>query len=833
MKKSKKLLSIFVALCILATFTCIPVAHAENSEEPDPIIELGYVENELLIRINDEDYATSTLASSDICSVVESNLASSLNATVSADYTCPVNDSTSVYVVSIEDIGSANLSIPDLCADINADNVGMYAEPNYLCELTETSLDTGVDLQEFEPLFSLGGVYNDWHLRETFATEALSFCEKKGDNVVVAVLDTGCNFEHEHLKNSMITFELWPYTYHGFNVVDDDYLNDITDNHGHGTAVASVISGSNTTNRVNGISCNSKILPIKITEDGTFPIIKIIEAVEMIKEYNHETVPNSAGALQPVSVINMSFRYLRNITYTSYSTSVRLSLESIADECVLVAGAGNDELNTNKQAAYPAGFQNVIGVMAYDSTRTMADYSNYDKMGYHYNIAAPGSSITVASHSTNNGYNLASGTSFASPIVAGAVALYMSNCPNATIGQIKEHLLESATDRVKPYHQADNIEGHLKLNIVNYLNKGLLNNNSVFSGTCGYDATWTYTHSDRSLVISGTEMINDYTRGDAPWYRFRNLITTCEISDDITYIGNYSFIDLSALNSLDMGSGIEYIGDLSFAYCKKLPTLNMPNNEIEIALGSFLGCSLLTNITLPPSLYSPSNCSYLFQNCTSLSSVTIPTGWTILPDGMFFGCTSLSSVTLPNSIQRIDAVAFKNCCNLANLNLPQNLIEIRPRAFENCTGFTSIELPRSLTKIKSRAFSGCTNLRNITFYDNLTMMQSNIFENCPNLTVSVYYNSMALDYAQNKNINCLIRYRLNPAENSGITFDRTNNSISNLPTGISTDIFSEQYVDLDDGFTLEYETPTTGVISTGTVINVLNEDIILETYTVV
>ena len=64
----------------------------------------------------------------------------------------------------------------------------------------------------------------------------------------------------------------------------------------------------------------------------------------------------------------------------------------------------------------------------------------------------------------------------------------------------------------------------------------LLSFGSVFSGSCGYDSSWTYTHNNRKLVISGTDMIDDYTRGNAPWYRFRNLITTCDISDDIVYI---------------------------------------------------------------------------------------------------------------------------------------------------------------------------------------------------------------------------------------------------------------------------------------------------------
>lgn len=832
MKRFYKLLSLFVSLCILATvFTSLPVvARAENDAE-DPDVEFSYVENELLIRTDNTVYTDSTLASNAVYAAVEANLSCSIDAEISIASFCSVDETASVYSISLDNIDNANISIPDLCADINADNDDIYAEPNYLYELAETSLDTGLELQEFESLVTTNGIYSNWHLRDTFATEALNFCEKKGDDILVAVIDTGCNFNHEHLQNSMITFTMGPDIYHGFNVTGDDYSFDIIDNHGHGTAVASVISGNNTTNNVAGVAYNSKILPIKVISNDSITEYSLIKAIDKIKEYNNHIVGKFEGADQKVSIINMSLARIESSTYKYYDSSIKVALESISDECVLVAAAGNDEMSTKLDSAYPASFDNVIGVMAYDSTRTMAYYSNYDERGYHYNIAAPGSSITVALHSANNSYGLSSGTSFASPIVAGAIALYMSNCPNATIEKVKSDLLSSMTDKVKPYYD-DDVE-HFKLNIVSYLNKGLLTDDSVFSGSCGYDnVTWTYTHSNHSLVISGGDMIDDYTRGNTPWYRFRDLITNCNISDDIVYIGDYAFTDLSVLNDLDLGEGIEYIGDLSFAYCKSLQTLNMPQNEIEIALGSFFGCSSLTNITLPPSLYSPGSCSYLFQNCTALKSIVIPTGWTILPSGMFFGCTSLDSVTLSDALQRIDAVAFKNCYALESLDLPESLVELRPRAFENCTGFTSLEMPRSLTKIGLNVFTGCTGLQSITLYDNITTMRSKIFENCPNVTVKAYYNSVPLTYAQTNEIDYEIMYRINPIENSEIIFDRTNNMILNLPSDVLLEAFSEQYVQLDSGFTLEYETVISGVVSGGTVVKVLKGDTVVETYTV-
>lgn len=838
MRTSKRLFSTFVALCIFATtITFLSIGARAEETEYLPV----YVENEILIQTQNSVYNSEQFATSEVFSIVSEKLEDYADVGITLSPFCSVDETSKACVVSLNNMTDTDISILDLCDDINDDNIAMHAEPNYLYEFTEeSSLDTGLKFEEFESMGTIiGGIASDWHLRDTFAKEAYGFCENKGDDVLVAVIDTGCNFEHEHFQNSMITFTVGPDTLHGYNVTGTAPAFDITDNYGHGTAVSSVISGSNPTNNVTGVAYNSKILPIKASDNGTISEYMVLRAIDKIKEYNNKVVGKFPGAEQKVSVINMSFSRIDSFYFKYYDSTLKDSIESISQDCIIVAAAGNDKTNTMSDAYYPAGFEGVIGVMAYDSSRTMASYSNYDNRGYHYDIAAPGSSITVAAHSSNNGYRIASGTSLASPIVVGAIALYMSNCPNATIATVKNDLLESATDKVKPYYD-DDIE-HEKLNIVSYLNKGLLNDESVFSGSCGYDSNWTYTHSDRSLVITGSDEIDDYIRGSAPWYRFRDLITTCDISDDIYYIGSYCFTDLSELDNIDMGSSTEYIGDLSFAYCKSLVEINIPDNEIEIGLGSFLGCNSITSVVLPSRIYSPDNCSYMFQNCTSLTSVEIPNGWTILPDGMFFGCTSLNSVSLPNTLRRINAVAFKNCYALEDLLLPEGITELRPNVFENCLGLDLLEMPRSLTKLGLKVFKGCVNLQSVTFYDNITTMRNRIFENCPNVTIKAYAKSMAYEYAINNNINCEAMYRLNPVASRGIDIvldeEQPNvfvtGNIEGISSPVALDVFVEQYVELDPGFTLEIETDATGYISTGTIIKVLNGSTERERYTIV
>ena len=102
----------------------------------------------------------------------------------------------------------------------------------------------------------------------------------------------------------------------------------------------------------------------------------------------------------------------------------------------------------------------------------------------------------------------------------------------------------------------------------------------------------------------------------------------------------------------------------------------------------FEGCSNLTSITIPSSITTISGSS--FGSCTSLTSVTIPNNVTRIGDGAFSGCSSLISVTIPNSVTIIDKFAFHGCIGLKSIILGKSVSRIEYYSFANCLELTDV-----------------------------------------------------------------------------------------------------------------------------------------------
>ena len=106
-------------------------------------------------------------------------------------------------------------------------------------------------------------------------------------------------------------------------------------------------------------------------------------------------------------------------------------------------------------------------------------------------------------------------------------------------------------------------------------------------------------------------------------------------------------------------------------------------------------------------------CDSAFWNCSSLTSLTLPSSLQSIGDRAFWNCSSLTSLTLPSSLQSIGDSAFWGCKSLSSLTLPSSLQSIGDRAFWNCSSLISLTLPSSLQSIGGGAFTGCTSLRSV------------------------------------------------------------------------------------------------------------------------
>ena len=112
----------------------------------------------------------------------------------------------------------------------------------------------------------------------------------------------------------------------------------------------------------------------------------------------------------------------------------------------------------------------------------------------------------------------------------------------------------------------------------------------------------------------------------------------------------------------------------------------------------------------------------VFDNCTSLTDITIPDSVTTIGEYAFAGCTLLKSITIPNSVTVIRNKAFRCCASLTNIIIPSSVVTIGRYAFYNCASLKNVTIPNSVTSIGENAFCGCKSLTNITISNSITCL---------------------------------------------------------------------------------------------------------------
>lgn len=280
---------------------------------------------------------------------------------------------------------------------------------------------------------------NQWHLHRINAQGAWDI-SKGNPNVIVAIVDDAVQVNHVDLSDNVYinTGEI------PNNGIDDDgngYIDDymgydIATNSSnpnppqaswsHGTHVAG-ISGAVTDNNIGvaSIGFGIKILGIKATTTAQF----------VTAGYPGITYAADAGA----HIINMSWG-----STGSSATGQNVVNYAYSKGCILVAAAGNDGVSTR---FYPAAYNNVIAVASSASNDTKSNFSNF---GTWIDITAPGSQIR--SLEPFNTYSTKSGTSMASPLVAGLLGLMKSVNPMLTRDQLISCLYSSA-DNINQQNQ--------------------------------------------------------------------------------------------------------------------------------------------------------------------------------------------------------------------------------------------------------------------------------------------------------------------------------------------------------------------------------------------
>ena len=299
-------------------------------------------------------------------------------------------------------IGMSDLHIVDLPPNISETAVLAMLARNPHLKFAE--LDYKV-----APAFVANDPYvgSEWQLPILKTSSAWDVSQ--GAGVTIAILDSGVLATHPDLLPNLVP---------GWNTFDGNTTtSDVT---GHGTAVAgSAAAATNNGTGVAGIAGAAKIMPIRITDSaGSAYYSTIATGVTYAADHGARVANCSYGYLFKTASVQSAGAYMKS------------------KGGLLVVSAGNNGANENAPAT-----SSMITVSATDGNDLLASWSSYGDM---VSVAAPG--VGIWTTSSDGTYRAASGTSFASPIVAGVVALMMSANPALSSAQIESLLFSTAVD---------------------------------------------------------------------------------------------------------------------------------------------------------------------------------------------------------------------------------------------------------------------------------------------------------------------------------------------------------------------------------------------------
>lgn len=669
----------------------------------------------------------------------------------------------------------------------------IYCEPDIIRVMQSTDVDTH-DISDI-----VGGtseyLYQVRDKALSWVSASIGFEDIKDqlgksvlDSVVVGVIDSGVDTDHELLAGRIEETNVNLSTTGEPNSCEDDY--------GHGTHVAGIIAD-------NTLS-NVKIRPYKVLNNqGKCSTIIISVAIDM-------------AVADGVDVINLSLAAEGN------NKVLQESVDAATESGInVVVAAGNDSKDLSENEVAPACIESAITVSSVNDEGYLSKYSNYNGT---IDIAAPGED--VKSSYLNNTYRLLSGTSMAAPVVTAAVAIVHSVYPDKS-GADVESMIKKYAIKVKEA-EGDNRYGAGLVYLKYILDKlprtapvefsvkgGMFSNTFKLTLKCSEaNSTILYVLNPKSdnitigysngteykepLTISvdtkvaavaivrgkmfSTVVKNEYIRSSGSPEDLYDIdssgfitgyvgtevdLTVPETIRGVTVkgIASSTFKNNDRIHSVALPDTAERISSYAFYECGLLETVtgrgivkvdssafqnstisNFPFSQLEkIGSKAFAGCNNLHDVDLSnvrsiesaafeysSSIFEINGDSlqsvgkYAFRG-TEVKKVSLPLV-SVLNIGVFEGCSYLDTIEAPQVIT-LGEGALRNCISMRNINLPK-VANLGKEAFLN-TPVVKIEFPKVQT-VGQRCFGGCSALQSVIL-ESAKNVNGYAFVNCVSL----------------------------------------------------------------------------------------------------
>ena len=402
---------------------------------------------------------------------------------------------------------------------------------------------------------------NAWHVDKVNAPAVWGYNGStgyNGDGVIVAVVDSGVDYNHVDIAGSM-----WDggenYPHHGYDVCNDD--NDPMDDHCHGTHVAGIIAGQGIAGTQTGIAPGAKIMAIKVLDSSGYGFDSdVISGLHFAMYHGADLVNLSAGD-PDVELSDMYRPVFEEFYELGMATAVAAGNTGDQQYAYPVPGNVNCPGNCPPPWLHPdqvslisGGKTSVISVGAVDNNDAHCDFSSVGPSSwedYPYqnsdasqpglirpDISAPGKNVTSLNYQTGTGYVEYDGTSMATPCVAGVLALLLDADPELTPAELDSIIELTAVPAGNT--KKNNIVGTGRIDALAAINAlfhhGPTNLTADFDGNY-VDLNW--------IAPENATYYEVYRDG----LRIANNLTSTTYTDHLTYAGKYTYYIKAHLNN--------------------------------------------------------------------------------------------------------------------------------------------------------------------------------------------------------------------------------------------------------------------------------------------